>query len=469
MRVYCYFSVFELLFARVADILEERHGATIFGGFMWGRDQRDNLLASGRRWDRLDVFSEWLDELPRDVDVGALEAIEARYGLPNLALIVFADRFLSYRPYREVLRILALSFAKVERILGAERPDAIIFESIDGIVALAFYSVARSMSIPTFVLDAGRIVGRVAVHRDYQHRWQSVDASFERKRVGELPGAERESAQQFLDEFRARRPRPPYLAGSDPSLRTGDLGRLLLGTRRYFRDRRNITLTPPSRMLGQRATRLARDAVTRAAGYFSEPTPGERYVLFPLHFQPETTTLVCAPFFVDQLSLIEDVARCLPVGVRLYVKEHFGSIGRRPLSDYRRIKRVWNAELISPRADSFALIERAEAIVTITSTMGWEAILLERPVICFGQVFYKTFPLVVRAGEAPKTDWPALFARTLSEWKPDRELLLRYIAAVLEGTYAESVLFDNPVTRPAVMEPSNVERIAGLYARALGL
>ncbi len=146
-----------------------------------------------------------------------------------------------------------------------------------------------------------------------------------------------------------------------------------------------------------------------------------------------------------------------------------GTIGYRPLSDYRRIRRILNATLISPRSDSFALIAGAEAIVTITSTMGWEAILLERPVICFGEVFYKTFPQVVRGGETPKVAWPEMFARALSEWRPDRELLLRYIAAVLDGTYAESVLFDNPVTRPAVLERSNVEKIAGLYARALGL
>jgi hypothetical protein len=468
-RIYCYFSVFEPLFARIADIFEERYDATIYGGFMWGRDQRDRLVATGRNWERLDVFSEWLDELPREVDLLTLQAIEARYGLPNLALIVFADRFLALRPYDEILRILALSFAKVEGILGTDRPDAMIFESIDGLVTLAFYTVAQSLGIPTYVLDAGRIVGRVAVHRDYQHRWRSVDASFERMRTGDLDHTERAAAQRFLDEFRARRPRPPYLAGSEPSLRFADLQRLVRGTVRYMKDRDNITLTPPRRMIGQRATRFARDAATRVGRYFEEPAPGERYVLFPLHFQPETTTLVCAPFFVDQLSLIEDIARCLPVGVRLYVKEHFGSIGRRPLADYRRIQRVWNARLISPRANSFDLIAGADAVVTITSTMGWEAILFERPVICLGEVFYKTFPLVVRAGDIPKTAWPALFSSTLRDWRPDRELLLRYIAAVLAGTFAETVLFDNPSTRPAVMEPSNVEQLASLYARALGL
>ena len=468
VRIYCYFSVFEPLFARVADILEQRYNATIFGGFMWGRDQRDRLVATGRRWERLDVFSDWLDELPNDVDLTVLTAIEARYGLPNLALIVFADRFLAHRKYDEILRILMASFEKAERIIAEEHPDALIFESIDGVVALALYSVARSQNIPSYVLDAGRIVGRATVHQDYQQRWASVDASFSRKQADALTSSDRVAAQRFLDEFRKGRPRPPYL-GKPPALPAADLHRLVRGVGRYLRDPKNITLSSPQEMLRQRATRLLRYGRTTMGRYFKQAYPDERYVLFPLHFQPETTTLVAAPFYVDQVSLIEDVARCLPIGVRLYVKEHSASIGRRSLGDYRRIDKIWNARLISPQADPFALIASAEAVVTITSTMGWEAILLERPVICFGEVFYKTFPLVVRAGDLPKAAWPTLFANTLRDWKPDRELLLRYIAAVLEGTFAEQVLFDNPTTRPAVMEASNVQKIAGLYARALGL
>jgi hypothetical protein len=99
--------------------------------------------------------------------------------------------------------------------------------------------------------------------------------------------------------------------------------------------------------------------------------------------------------------------------------------------------------------------------------MGWESILLERPVITFGEVFYNSFPLVVKAGHVAKPDWPNLIANTIVSWRPDRELLLKFIAAVLAGTSGASVVLDNPRVRPAVLDTSNVERITSLFAEGI--
>ena len=46
--------------------------------------------------------------------------------------------------------------------------------------------------------------------------------------------------------------------------------------------------------------------------------------------------------------------------------------------------------------DSKDLIIKSEFIFTITGTVGWEGILLNKPVIVFGKVFYEHFPGVIK-------------------------------------------------------------------------
>ena len=50
----------------------------------------------------------------------------------------------------------------------------------------------------------------------------------------------------------------------------------------------------------------------------------EKYVYFPLQFEPERTILISAPYYTNQLELIKNIARSIPVDYFLYVKEHPG-------------------------------------------------------------------------------------------------------------------------------------------------
>jgi hypothetical protein len=200
---------------------------------------------------------------------------------------------------------------------------------------------------------------------------------------------------------------------------------------------------------------------------FEQPVAGERYVLFPIHFQPEASTLVRAPYFLDQPALIQQIALSLPVGYRLYVKEHYTNRGRRDAGYYQRICSIHGVRLISPTANSWELIRNASAVAVITSTMGWEGILFEKPVVVFGQSFYNSFPLIYDATALPHPQWRDMFRRALYGHQTDRELLLIYIVAVLETL--RPGFKANPVTFPEVLEPANIALLANATADVLGL
>ena len=122
--------------------------------------------------------------------------------------------------------------------------------------------------------------------------------------------------------------------------------------------------------------------------FFEDPIEGEPYVYMPLHLIPESTTFSVAPFWINELSVIEAVSKSLPVGWRLYVKEHQAMLGERGKDFYEHVKKIPNVRLVRFNFynDPKPWIEKSKAVVTITGTSAFEAALLGKPAFVFGEV-----------------------------------------------------------------------------------
>lgn len=121
-----------------------------------------------------------------------------------------------------------------------------------------------------------------------------------------------------------------------------------------------------------------------------EPDLSKPYVYFALHFQPELTTSPLAGIFVDQYLVAEMISYHLPKGVSLYIKEHPNQLSVGRFSGfYERLLKLPNVVFIKKNFSSFRLVEYSKAVVTCTGTVGWEALFKEKPVLLFGDFFYK--------------------------------------------------------------------------------
>lgn len=125
---------------------------------------------------------------------------------------------------------------------------------------------------------------------------------------------------------------------------------------------------------------------------------GDKYVIYFLHYQPEATSCPGGDIFVDQNLCIETLLKNLPKSYMVYVKEHphqfiNGHIGEtsRMKDFYDDLKKNDRVKLISTNEDTFNLIKHAEAVSTITGTVGWEAIVRHKPVIAFGLGWYENY------------------------------------------------------------------------------
>jgi hypothetical protein len=129
-----------------------------------------------------------------------------------------------------------------------------------------------------------------------------------------------------------------------------------------------------------------------------EPVFDKPFAIFALHYQPEATSMPKGGIFHDQLYVIELLSKHIPREWNIYVKENpkqFNPLGEgatsRLLRFYRDAKKFPRVSFIPVDYNPFTLIDRAKVVITIVGTMGWEAMVRKKPVICFGQSWYESF------------------------------------------------------------------------------
>ena len=127
---------------------------------------------------------------------------------------------------------------------------------------------------------------------------------------------------------------------------------------------------------------------TIRAFIYSKFDKNVKYVHYPLHFPAESQVTIRSNNLIDQLYLIKLIAHCLPQGVVLYVKEHPVALGTQKLTDLIEISKLPNVKLVPPSINAHELVENACAIITINSTVGFEALMHYKPVVVVGKVFY---------------------------------------------------------------------------------
>jgi hypothetical protein len=114
----------------------------------------------------------------------------------------------------------------------------------------------------------------------------------------------------------------------------------------------------------------------------------EPFVLYPLHVDPEASTMVLAPAYTDQLAVVEALSKSIPLSHKLYVKDHQSMVGKRPRGYYDRIRRLQNVRLISPWENTQQLMAASSLTVSITGSCCWEAAFMNKPTLLLGNPLY---------------------------------------------------------------------------------
>lgn len=117
----------------------------------------------------------------------------------------------------------------------------------------------------------------------------------------------------------------------------------------------------------------------------------ENFIYLPLNQEPERSLLIDAPYYTNQIEVVRHIAKSLPPGYKLYVKEHptqGKARGWRSISDYKQILEIPNVKLIHPKVSSIDLIKKSDLVITVSGTASLEALFYNKPSILFADYGY---------------------------------------------------------------------------------
>lgn len=190
------------------------------------------------------------------------------------------------------------------------------------------------------------------------------------------------------------------------------------------------------------------------------------YVFFPLHKEPEVTLLVYSRPYLNQIEIIRGLARSLPVGMKLVIKDHPAGLGYHPVSYFRKILRIPNVVFAPYWMKSRDLVENAKLVAVISGSIALEALMMRRPVIHFGRVPFGCMPETMIRLIANLDDLAIQVKDLLQNHAHDENALIAYIVAVMQSSVPVdfySVLLE----RRGVFKPAGVTESRDLQIRRL--
>src|SRR5262249_43764835 len=103
------------------------------------------------------------------------------------------------------------------------------------------------------------------------------------------------------------------------------------------------------------------------------------------------------PEYADQIALAEQIARVVPPGHTLVVKEHPTHPGVYDWRRLRRLQTLGHGTPVHPHTQNMRLIRGPRAGVGGRPPGGWEAFLARVPVVALGRTYYSCSDLVFSA------------------------------------------------------------------------
>lgn len=419
-------------------------------------------------------FGSWGSE---PVDQHFLMDMEARYGIPNLYLYWEAIRGGHERyDHYSAMKTLETVFRVYLDFIDREGFDFAISDLFPASIPMMVMSlIMERKETPLFFLVPSRIEEMFLITRGITDTYFRIDAFFDDLKKRELKENERDAAERFISKY-YRKER--YFSTSEKAVfkrKDLDLARLKRGLSALIESYRYGTHKKSYRRHGkwapfqysiQRIRTIILKQFLKNHPLFQAPLDGEKYVLFLLQKQPEASTFVKSPFHMDQRYLVEVIAKSLPIGYSVYVKPHHNDFGSWPLSYYRDMVCRPNVRMLKTYLNSQDLVKKSAAVVTTTGTVGFEGIILEKPVITFGRVFYNSFDQVMQVTDIKK--FPDILRKAIFDFKPDRDLMLKYISAHIQGSHPGIPL--SPVlTGGRSIQPENIRKIVDGISLELGL
>jgi Capsule polysaccharide biosynthesis protein len=176
-------------------------------------------------------------------------------------------------------------------------------------------------------------------------------------------------------------------------------------------------------------------------------------ILYPLHQEPEATLNYMSIFYSNQVAMIENILKCMTINQVLVIKEHPVDKGSLLQKKFRNLKKHYSGlYYIAAEVPSGDVIKVSSRIVTLTSTVAWEGLVLGKKVYVLGEIFYDHLVGITKINNF--NDLQKVLHTKDLEKKTNPKDIVSLISNMVEQSYK-----GNPFQHPELYSDTNKARV----------
>ena len=242
-----------------------------------------------------------------------LKEYEKKYGIPNLGLISMHD-------YKNTIKLkIEDYFIFWEDYFKKFKPDLFFVSFPANVSSIIFFLLARNYGKSVLsIMNVGTIKRVIITDGNDDicslfYKWPGLEDEYDNIKNKGLKDKEINFYEELITKIVEKKEVPYYVRQKKP-----------------FKQRilDNILNPKLGKPFSSFLYRYRYYSNIQGREFFSNSP----YFFFPLHFEPETALDLFAPFFRNQLTLIEYIHQSLPFGYKLVIKEHPNMFGQRKIN-----------------------------------------------------------------------------------------------------------------------------------------
>jgi hypothetical protein len=360
--------------------------------------KRQDIVKFQKVW----YYRDYILKNNKKVDIEYLQKFEEKYKI-NLWQAAYSERFFyKYNQYHkfqydEILSILEKECKFFESVLDEINPDFLVIKLTDTHQSNIFHQICKSKGIRILMMIPTRFAYRFAISDEDD----KID-EFNPDEINNIEEKTLEELRNYSKKYHALQQTNKFKSNLKISYwkRIEKFFNYVIKMndsdfKNYFINYGRTPFKAMTKFLFLQQYLRKSFIDKNLVKMIDKNTP---FIYYPLQAEPERTLLLSAPFYTDQIELITRIAKAMPVGFKLYVKEHasMSLVGWRDISYYKKILELPNVVLIHPSVNSDELLKNSSLVVTIRGTTGIEATFYEKPTITLIDVNYSALPSVYK-------------------------------------------------------------------------
>jgi len=347
-------------------------------------------------------YHDFMQKKITQPDLNYLKGFEDKYRI-NLWKLASTERIFLYNEFHkfsteEIIPILEQECKFFENTIDEIKPDFVIMVRPYFHHDTIFIQLCKAKGIKVLDLDATRFPNRSVISfSDKKNEYDKFEISNKVRTFEELQLYKKNNGSYSKDvDFKSSRANVlaaglEYFLGENENVRT-----------HYTYQGRGKLEVLSNHLVDKIRIKVRKNFIDK---YFQmDFTANRKFILFTLSVNAESTVLLNAPFYINQIEVVRNIAKSMPADHLLLVKEHPASIGRswRSIMEYKELRDIPRVVLIHPSANIQELIKKSSLVISIASSSVFDALFFGKPVIIFADTDFTMIPEIRRLSEIEK-------------------------------------------------------------------